>query len=52
MEERGLGKIEMKPIGFVSRISPDEDERDKSLVARSVPSGISPPVLPTDALSE
>jgi len=36
MEERNLRKIEMKPIGFVSRISPDENARDKSLVARVV----------------
>ena len=36
MEEHDLGKIEMRPIGFVSRISPDENERDKSLVARVV----------------
>jgi len=36
MEERDLGKIEIKPIGFVSRISPDENERDKGLVARVV----------------
>jgi tRNA-Thr(GGU) m(6)t(6)A37 methyltransferase TsaA len=36
MEECDLGKIEMKPIGFVSRISPDEDERDRGLVARVV----------------
>ena len=36
MEERTLGKIEMAPIGFVSRISPDENVRDKSIVARIV----------------
>ena len=36
MEERALGKIEIKPIGFVSRTSPDENERDKGLVARVV----------------
>jgi tRNA (adenine37-N6)-methyltransferase len=36
MEERNLGKIELKPIGFVSRISPDESVRDRALVARIV----------------
>ena len=36
MKERALEKIEIKPIGFVSRISADENERDKSLVARVV----------------
>jgi tRNA-Thr(GGU) m(6)t(6)A37 methyltransferase TsaA len=36
MAERNLGKIEIKPIGFVSRISPDENERDRSLVAKIV----------------
>jgi tRNA-Thr(GGU) m(6)t(6)A37 methyltransferase TsaA len=36
MEEQGLGKIEIKPIGFVSRISPDENVRDRDLVARVV----------------
>ena len=36
MEERNLGKIEIKPIGFVSRISPDENERDRRLVAKIV----------------
>ena len=34
MKERDLGKIEIKPIGFVYRKSPDDDVRDKSLVAR------------------
>ena len=33
MEERNLGRIEIKPIGFVTRISADENERDKGLVA-------------------
>ena len=36
MEKRGLGKIEIKPIGLVSRISPDENDRDRGLVARIV----------------
>jgi len=36
MEERNLRKIEIEPIGFVSRISPYENTRDKSLVARVV----------------
>jgi tRNA-Thr(GGU) m(6)t(6)A37 methyltransferase TsaA len=36
MEERQLGKIEIEPIGFVSRISPDENARDKSLVTKVV----------------
>ena len=36
MEERQLGKIVIIPIGVVSRISPDENDRDKSLVARIV----------------
>jgi tRNA-Thr(GGU) m(6)t(6)A37 methyltransferase TsaA len=36
MEERDLRKIEMKPIGFVSRISLDENERDRGLVAKIV----------------
>jgi tRNA-Thr(GGU) m(6)t(6)A37 methyltransferase TsaA len=36
MAERELRKIEISPIGFVSRISPDENVRDKSLVARVV----------------
>lgn len=34
MEQRDLQRIEMKPIGFVRRTRPDEDERDRSLVAR------------------
>ena len=29
-------RIEMRPIGFVSRASPNEDERDRSLVSRLV----------------
>jgi tRNA-Thr(GGU) m(6)t(6)A37 methyltransferase TsaA len=36
MEERQIGKIEIEPIGFVSRISPDENARDKSLVTKVV----------------
>ena len=36
MEHRGLKKIEMKPIGFVIRTSPQENDRDRSLVARVV----------------
>ena len=36
MEERHLRKIEVTPIGFVRRISPDENARDRSLVARVV----------------
>lgn len=36
MEERQHGKIEIIPIGVVSRISLDENDRDKSLVARIV----------------
>jgi len=36
MEERDLEKIEIKPIGFVSRNSPNENVRDRSLVARVV----------------
>lgn len=36
MAEPDPGKIEIKPIGFVSRLAPDENERDRSLVARLV----------------
>ena len=36
MQERDPGKIEIKPIGIVRRASPDENERDRSLVARGV----------------
>ncbi len=36
MEHRGLKKIEMKPIGFVIRTSPQENDRDRSLVAKVV----------------
>ena len=38
MDKEGLElkNIEMKPIGFVSRVSPDENVRDRSLVARIV----------------
>ena len=31
-----LKKIEMRPIGFVSRTSPNENDRDRSLVAKVV----------------
>jgi tRNA-Thr(GGU) m(6)t(6)A37 methyltransferase TsaA len=31
-----MNEIEMKPIGFVSRISPNENERDRSLIAKIV----------------
>jgi tRNA-Thr(GGU) m(6)t(6)A37 methyltransferase TsaA len=36
MEDRDQEMIEMRPIGFVSRISPDENDRDRSLVAKVV----------------
>ena len=36
MEDSVLEKIEMSPVGFVRRASPDEDERDKSLVSEIV----------------
>ena len=36
MDERDLGRIEIKPIGVVRRAAPDENERDRSLVARVV----------------
>ena len=36
MEERNRNLIEMKPIGFVSRTSLDENERDRSLIAKIV----------------
>jgi len=36
MEERNRNIIEMKPIGFVSRTSPVENERDRSLIAKIV----------------
>ena len=39
MEERanrGRKMIEMRPIGFVSRASPGENERDRSLIAKVV----------------
>ena len=36
MEDRDRKMIEMRPIGFVSRISPNENERDRSLVAKIV----------------
>jgi tRNA-Thr(GGU) m(6)t(6)A37 methyltransferase TsaA len=36
MAEADLKKIEISPIGFVSRTSPHEDDRDRSLVSRVV----------------
>jgi tRNA-Thr(GGU) m(6)t(6)A37 methyltransferase TsaA len=36
MEGRDLKKIEMRPIGFVSRTSQHENDRDRSLVAKVV----------------
>ena len=36
MQGRDLAKIEMRPIGFVSRTSQHEDDRDRRLVARIV----------------
>jgi tRNA (adenine37-N6)-methyltransferase len=36
MEEHVLKTFEITPIGFVSRISADENERDRSLVAKLV----------------
>jgi tRNA (Thr-GGU) A37 N-methylase len=36
MGEGDLKKIEMRPIGFVRRISSDEDVRDRSLVSKIV----------------
>ena len=36
MEGRDLEKIEMRPIGFVSRTSQHENDRDRSLVAKVV----------------
>ena len=36
MANRDRKMIEMQPIGFVSRTSPNENERDRSLVARVV----------------
>jgi len=36
MEKYQLRKIEVKPVGFVSRLSPDENVRDRSLVAKVV----------------
>jgi tRNA-Thr(GGU) m(6)t(6)A37 methyltransferase TsaA len=36
MLERDRKMIELRPIGFVSRTSSDEDERDRSLVAQIV----------------
>ena len=36
MEDNDLEKIEMSPIGFVRRTSPDEDVRDKTLFSEIV----------------
>jgi tRNA-Thr(GGU) m(6)t(6)A37 methyltransferase TsaA len=36
MEDNAIRKIEMNPVGFVRRVSPDENERDKSLVSQIV----------------
>jgi tRNA-Thr(GGU) m(6)t(6)A37 methyltransferase TsaA len=36
MKNRNRAMIEMRPIGFVSRPRPDENERDRSLVAKVV----------------
>jgi len=36
VRKRDLKKIEMRPIGFVSRTSSDEDVKDRSLVSRIV----------------
>lgn len=36
MEDNTIRKIEMSPVGFVRRVSPDENERDKSLVSQIV----------------
>ena len=36
MIDSALGKIEMNPIGLVRRASPDENDRDKSLVSQIV----------------
>jgi tRNA-Thr(GGU) m(6)t(6)A37 methyltransferase TsaA len=36
MANRDRKMIEVRPIGFVSRASPDENERDRSLVAKVV----------------
>ena len=36
MANRGRKMIEMRPIGFVSRASPGENERDRSLIAKVV----------------
>jgi tRNA-Thr(GGU) m(6)t(6)A37 methyltransferase TsaA len=36
MEDKIIRKIEMSPVGFVRRLSPDENERDKSLISQIV----------------
>ena len=43
MKDSDVEKIEMKPIGFVRRVSSGEDDRDKSLVAKVV---LSPDLAP------
>ena len=36
MDKRSQMTIEMRPIGFISRSSPDEDEKDRSLTTKIV----------------
>jgi tRNA-Thr(GGU) m(6)t(6)A37 methyltransferase TsaA len=36
MEDRDVKRIEMRPVGFVSRTLANEDDRDRSLVAKVV----------------
>ena len=45
MEEQNRNIIEMKPIGFVSRTSSTENERDRSLIAKIVVEQDLAPVL-------
>jgi tRNA-Thr(GGU) m(6)t(6)A37 methyltransferase TsaA len=40
-----LNTIEINPIGFVSRLSPNENERDRSLIARIVVDAALEPAL-------
>ena len=42
MANRDRKMIEMRPIGFVSRASPNEIDRDRSLVARVVFEDLAP----------
>lgn len=35
-DERNIMRIELSPIGFVQRLSPDENERDRTLLAKIV----------------